>query len=60
MTSDSLFSLFKNISVRKVNGVYSLYKPLVLLYALSKVSHGEDRLIYYSNIDESLNQQTMH
>ncbi len=49
------FSLFKAINVRKVNESYSLYKPLLLIHALSKCYAGEKRLIEFSKIEFALN-----
>ncbi len=51
----NIFSLFSSISVRKVNGEYVLYKPILLLYALSKCYLGEERLIVFSKIEKELN-----
>ena len=49
------FSLFMSICVRKVQGNYTLYKPILLLYALSKCYSGEQRLIEFSKIEIALN-----
>ncbi len=51
----NIFSLFSSISVRKVNGDYVLYKPILLLYALSKCYLGKERLIVFSKIERDLN-----
>ncbi len=51
----NIFSLFSSIYVRKVNGNYILYKPILLLYALSKCYLGEERLTIFSKIEKELN-----
>lgn len=56
MNISDLFSLFENITVRKFNDKYALYKPLILLYALTKVYQNRDRLIYYTDIDNGVNE----
>lgn len=54
MNSGDVFSLFKSINVRKTEGKYSLYKPLLLFYTLSKYYSGEQRLIEFSKIEIAL------
>lgn len=54
MNSDSIFALFRSVNVKKIEGKYSLYKPLLLLYVLSEYYHGKERLISFSKINESL------
>lgn len=56
MNSDEVFELFRSISVRKVGEIYSPYKPLLLLYALSQCYSSKDRLYAYSEIDNVLNK----
>ncbi|NOQ36398.1 MAG: DUF4007 family protein [Methylococcaceae bacterium] len=55
ITTDNIFYYFKKISIRTVNNVPTLYKPLLILYALSKVSSRQKRLLPYSTIDKELN-----
>lgn len=53
---DNIVSLFKNISIRKVNGEPALYKPLMLLYSLAYIHKGHERLFFYDEIDKGLNE----
>jgi putative restriction endonuclease len=48
--------LFRSINVWKRGHQRAPHKPLLLLYALGKYSHGADRLIPYSDIDRDLRQ----
>ncbi len=56
MNKSDVFVLVTNISVRKVDGKYSLYKPLLLLYVLSEYYSGKERLIQFSILNEQLSE----
>ncbi|MDF1584715.1 MAG: DUF4007 family protein [Methyloprofundus sp.] len=56
IVQDDLLPCFKRMSIRTVNNIPALYKPLVVLYALSKVYSGHERLLYYSDINNNLNK----
>ena len=56
MNKSDVFVSVSNISVRKVDGKYSLYKPLLLLYVLSEYYSGKERLIQFSILNEQLSE----
>ncbi len=56
MSPAEIFILFEKISVRKVEGKYSLYKPILLLFALSRCYSGTERFIQFSILNDALNE----
>jgi hypothetical protein len=56
MNKSDVFVSVSNISVRKIDGKYSLYKPLLLLYVLSEYYSGKERLIQFSILNEQLSE----
>ncbi|MBE0472024.1 MAG: hypothetical protein IBX55_21260 [Methyloprofundus sp.] len=57
MNSKEVFCLFQSISVGKAEGKqYFPYKPLLLLYALSRCYSNTDRLHRFSDINYELNK----
>ncbi len=54
MTSDEVTAVFKAVSVKKNEGVFLPYKPMLLLYSLSKLLLHKKRLINFSEINRDL------
>ena len=52
----NILSLFKDISIRTVNGEPALYKPLMLIYSLACIHKGHERLFFYDELDKGLNE----
>lgn len=54
MPSTSIKEKFKNLTVWKRGGERAPHKPLLVLYALGRISRNPDRLIPYKEIDQKL------
>jgi putative restriction endonuclease len=56
MDRDEVFSLFDKINVWKRGDERAPHKPLLILYALGKISRGEDRYIPFAEVDQKLKE----
>jgi putative restriction endonuclease len=56
MNKDEIRESFSNIKVGRSEGVKAPHKPLLILFALGKCSHGEERLISYHEVKWELGQ----
>lgn len=54
MTNEAVLQHFRNLTVWKRSGERAPHKPLLVLYALGKLLHTQNRMISYEEIDKNL------
>ncbi len=54
MSTNIIFELFTTINIKKIDEKYLIYKPLIILYALSKCYLDEERMIAFPKINYDL------
>ena len=55
-TAVEVLDAFENVRRAQRAGVYAPHKPLLMLFALARVQHGEPRMVEFTTIDAPLTQ----
>lgn len=54
MTREEIIEKFKSLNVWKKGNIVAPHKPLLVLYAIDKLRHGENQLIPYTEVEKKL------